>query len=172
MARPSTASVRFVLIARDVTPGERPEERETEAPAIDGARGEQELPTVRVVEARALLLVELLERHAQTGPGGQETEPRVDRLQAFEIAGGVGPVDVLGHGGGDLLAGERDRRHRGRERKAPNPGQATADGGERVLVHLPAADDASGPAGGESEESRERDCRPPHSPSCATMMAG
>src|SRR5262249_32028391 len=162
-------------LAHQIAPGEEPEQAHAGAYARDAPGGHQPL-RARVVEARALLLVEPLERGPELGARGEESEAHPHGLGALDVAGGIALRDLLLDDGPQPLAREHEHGHWGREPEPAERRETDAQVCERVLVHLAVTDETPGGTAGEERQQNEE--RPPARPPASrgarsgTMRAG
>ena len=146
--------VRDEQLADEVTAGEQRQESDCGPARPERLGREHELLRPRVVEGGDLSPVEILERGAQCGAGGQQAEPLVDGRDALEVVSRIGQIDVATDPRGDVGGRERDGGDRAAEVLAAERRQVADDGREGVrvhpsVVHDPAADAAGGQRDGE-----------------------
>src|SRR5204862_1352773 len=109
--------VRNEELADDVAAGQQTREPDRHPARAERALREDQRLRVRIVESRALLLVQPLEPAAEIRAARHEAEPGVRRLRALDVARREALLDDGVYRGRDLLASERAGRNVRRERQ-------------------------------------------------------
>ena len=148
--------VREEKLADQVPPRDRRQEAE-EADRVERTAGKHETLLAGIVESSGLLLVDPLERGAQSLVRGEEAKVPVDRLEVLEVGRRVALVDLASERRADVGGGHREGRNGRTEGQPTDVGQRAANLRDRLLVHLPTPHHAARPAPEhEGEEERRR----------------